>query len=92
MQRDLVSPWEVRPADVGLHLLPSPLISLHQVHSQGAITAAEIDSIESAVLQRTNFNNEMEESQHGSGLKYSNKCTEEEDRGENSQGKLEDWH
>lgn len=90
MRCDRVSPREVRPADVGLHLLPFPLISLHQVRSQSAITAAEIDTIESAVLQRMNFNNEMEESQAGSGLKCSNKCTEEGDCGENSQGKLED--
>lgn len=87
---DLVSPREVRPADVGLHLLPFPLISLHQVHSQSAITAAEINTIESAVLHRMNFNNEMGESQAGSALKCSNKCTEEGDRGENSQGKLKD--
>lgn len=58
------------------------------MRSQSAITAAEIDSIESAVLQTMNFNNEMEESH--AGLQCSNKCTEEGDRGENSQGKLED--
>lgn len=85
MRRDLVSPWEVRPAGVGLHLLPFPLISLHQVRSQSAITAAEINNIESAVLQRTNFNNEMEESQAGLGLKCSNECIEKRDHGQGKQ-------
>lgn len=75
---------------MGLHLLPFPLISLHQVRSQSAITAAEIDNIESTVLQRMNFNNEMEESQAGLGLKCSNECIEKGDHGENSQGKPAD--
>lgn len=75
---------------MGLHLLPFPLITLHQVRSQSAITAAEINNIESAVLQRTNFNNEMEESQAGLGLKCSNECIEKGGHGGNSQGKQEE--
>lgn len=60
------------------------------MRSQSAIRAVEIDNIESAALQRMNFNNEMEDSQTGLGLKCSNECVEKGDCGENSRAKLGD--